>query len=112
MYEPVPGEVYNGHPIFVKAGDPGKFLRYMPNHQWAVSPTPDKDANNNDGWAFSVEKHVVLPQDAKTWNVVGKDGKCVVQPDVCVTTVHVCVVRVSVCVCVCVCVCVPMVMYA
>ena len=86
VYTPVPGELYNGHAIFVNAGEPDKYLRYLPNHSWAVGRTEDKDANNSRGWACSVEGGVALPQDAKSWRVgVGPD-KWEVQPDVRVAT--------------------------
>ena len=86
VYTPVPGEVYNGHPIFVKAGEPDKYLRYKPNHCWGVSGTASKDANNTSGWAYSVEKHVGLPQDVKRWKVCVND-EWEVQPGVRVATV-------------------------
>ena len=85
VFTPVPGEVYNGHPIFVNAGDPDKYLRYKPNHTWAVSSTEAKDANNNLGCTHSMEEHVALPQDVKRWKV-GVGDKAVVQPDVRVAT--------------------------
>ena len=72
MFVPV-DEKQNSRPLYRKDGDPNVWLRNNPNDKWMVSPNGDKVANNNVGWAHSVNKGLSLPTDASVWNVW--DGK-------------------------------------
>ena len=88
VYEPVQGELYNGHAVYCKAGEPGWWLRYCHHHCWAVSDTESKDANDSAGKAFSAEKGAAWPQDVKTWKLCATmdSDELVKQPSVRVVT--------------------------
>ena len=88
VFEPVQGERHNGHAVYRKAGEPGWWLRYCPDHTWAVSPTGSKDANDSAGMAFSVETGAAWPQDVKIWELYATtdSGELVKQPSVRVIT--------------------------
>jgi hypothetical protein len=62
-------EKQNSRPLYRKDGDPNVWLRICPNDKWMVSPNEDKVANNNNGWAESVNTGLSLPTDASVWNV-------------------------------------------
>ena len=71
-------ELYNGRALYRKVGDPHCWLRFAPNRCWVISDTVDKDANNNDGVAFSSSRGLSLPTDSSVWEV-WVDGKFVKQ---------------------------------
>jgi len=126
-------ELYNGRALYRKVGDPHRWLRFAPDRTWVISDTVAKDANNNDGFAFSSSFGLSLPTDSSVWEVL-VDGKFVKQAAVRVQPAseqvgeagraRVCVaegwcrcycsraltdlllVHISLCACVCVCVCV------
>ena len=62
-------EKQNSRPLYRKDGDPNLWLRKCPNDKWMVSSNEAKVANNNAGWAHSVNKGLSLPTDASVWNV-------------------------------------------
>jgi len=62
-------ELYNGRALYRKVGDPHIWLRFAPNSYWAITNTVDKDANNNDGDAFSSSCGLSLPTDSSVWEV-------------------------------------------
>ncbi len=79
LFQPVSGENYNGHALFVKAGDPHTWLRYCSDNTWTVSDTAAKLANSCAGWVHTAEAGLAHATDAKRW-IVAIDGKHVEQP--------------------------------
>jgi len=71
-------ELYNGRALYRKVGDPHWWLRFTPSSLWTISDTASKDANNNDGVAFSSSRGLSLPTDSSVWQVK-VDGKWVKQ---------------------------------
>jgi hypothetical protein len=71
-------ELYNGRALYRKVGDPHWWLRFAPNRTWTISNTVAKDANNNDGVAFSSSFGLSLPTDSSVWEVF-VDGEFVKQ---------------------------------
>jgi hypothetical protein len=71
-------ELYNGRALYRKVGDPHRWLRFTPCSRWIISDTVSKDANNNDGHAFSSSLGLSLPTDSLVWEFK-VDGKFVKQ---------------------------------
>ena len=71
-------ELYNGRALYRKVGDPHWWLPFAPNSRWVISDTVNKDANNNDGYAFSSSCGLSLPTDSSVWKVA-VNGKLVEQ---------------------------------
>ena len=71
-------ELYNGRALYRKVGDPHCWLRFTPGSWWVISDTVAKDANNDDGYAFSSSLGLSLPTDSSVWEV-WVDGKWVKQ---------------------------------
>ena len=70
QYVPVAdGKLHNGHALYRKSSNPNRWLRYMSNGKWGVSGTENKDANNNNCQAHSVQKGLDFPHEAKSWKV-------------------------------------------
>ena len=65
--------LYNGRALYRKVGDPHCWLRFAIGGRWTVSNTKDKDANNSDGWAYSVTRGLSLPTDPSVWEVEGDE---------------------------------------
>ena len=61
------GELHNGKTLFRKVNDADKWLRYATDGSWMVSPTSNKDANDNNCWAHSVEEELAHPALTKSW---------------------------------------------
>ena len=61
----------NGRPLFQNFDHPDVWLRYCPNGKWMVSQTKDKNANNNLGFAHTIEPELEFPWFARrgTWKV-------------------------------------------
>eukprot|EP00729_Bicosta_minor_P010283 gene10283-biopygen325 len=75
------GAMQNGTPVFSKEGDADMWCYCAPDGLWYVTDTEDKDANNDNGWAGSVEKGLAAPQLAKAWGVL-VNGAWALQPAV------------------------------
>jgi hypothetical protein len=65
--------LYNGRALYRKVGDPHCWLWFAIDGAWTVSNTGVKDANNNDGWAYSVTRGLSLPTDPSVWEVGGEE---------------------------------------
>ena len=81
-------EIYNGRVLFRKGGGGGQWLRYLTDQDrnyWMVSPTANKDANDDIGWAHCIETGLYDPAKAATWTVYD-GGEWGAQPAV--TCVH------------------------
>lgn len=59
----------NGKPVYLKMGDTTKCCWYSSSGQWYTSLITDKDANNSQAYAQSVQKGLDAPQLAKNWTV-------------------------------------------
>jgi hypothetical protein len=81
-------ELYNGHPLYQKVGDPSRWLRYCPSGAWAISGTESKLANTDNGSACSVNTGMSFPSEASVWKVA-VDGEAVEQAAVRVEAVGV-----------------------
>jgi hypothetical protein len=67
IYDPV--GVYNGKVLFHQR-DCGRWLRWVSTRMyWMVSPTVNKDANDNMGWCHCLDLALDDPRQAKTWTV-------------------------------------------
>ena len=67
------GELHNGKTLFRKVNDADKWLRYATDGSWMVSPTSNKDANDNNCWAHSVEEKLAHPALTKSWEAYDGD---------------------------------------
>ena len=74
-------ELYNGRALYQKVGDPNAWLRYLKDSNWAVSDTASKVANNNKGYAYSVNMGMAFATGESLWKVsvdgVGVEQKAV-----------------------------------
>eukprot|EP00729_Bicosta_minor_P002777 gene2777-biopygen25830 len=62
MYEKVE-EMQNGKPVYMKVDSSGMVCCwYAPNGKWFVSPTKNKDANENTGYAHSIAAGLAAPE--------------------------------------------------
>lgn len=59
----------NGRPLFQNFDHPDVWLRYCTNRKWMVSQTKDKNANNNLGFAHTIEADLEFPWLATGWKV-------------------------------------------
>ena len=59
--------MYNGRPIYQDTAGKGSWLRMMPNGQWAVSATENKEANDNASYCYSVGPCGPTPAHCKRW---------------------------------------------
>jgi hypothetical protein len=85
LYEPTE-ELYNNRVLYAKVGDPNAWLRYAgSNGKWILSPTSNKDANDNRGWAFSHDKDTLFPQHVRSWIVATEKAKNQIQSSMVVT---------------------------
>eukprot|EP00729_Bicosta_minor_P021052 gene21052-biopygen19309 len=82
MYEKVEA-MQNGKPVYIKVGSSGMVCCwYAPDGKWFVSATTDKDANENTGFAHSIETGLAAPELVTQWNVLALGDKWEVQPAV------------------------------
>jgi len=69
VYDPMNGVLYNGKPLFQKRDDPDKWLRFNTLHNWCVSPTSSKDANDVMCWCSSINSGMDLPTKVDKWKI-------------------------------------------
>jgi hypothetical protein len=81
-------EKTNGKSVYGQVGDPKKCCWYGPDRKWRISTTNGKDANkdtnNQNSYACSVEEGLHAPQLVNEWNVF--PGGETVQPTATTTT--------------------------
>ena len=68
-FELVSNKVQNDRPLYHNVNDSDIWLVMMPNGEWWITDTKNKEINDNSGWCHSMDRNVMTPDRVTKWKM-------------------------------------------